>query len=65
VAAGGSAASAGIESGDRIVAVDGDEVRSVAELTTRLYADPPGTELPVTVLRSGYTLTDTVILGDS
>ena len=63
VAPGGSAAQAGLERGDRIVAVDGEGVRSVAELDTRLYAEPPGTELPVTFARAGATRGTTVILG--
>ena len=65
VAAGGSAAQAGLVRGDRIVSVDGAEVRSVAELTTRIYADPPGTELPVTFVRDGTTVNTTAVLADS
>ena len=65
VAAGSPAQQAGIGPGDRIVAVGGGGVRSVAELTTRLYAEPPGTELAVTLVRSGATVTDTVVLGNS
>ncbi len=65
VAAGSSAAQAGLRHGDRIVAVDGAVVRSAAELSTRLYADPPGTELPVTVVRGGDTVATTTVLGDS
>lgn len=63
VAPGGSAAQAGLDRGDRIVAVDGAVVRSVAELGTRLYADPPGTEIPMTYVRDGTTLSGTVVLG--
>ncbi len=65
VVAGGSAAQAGLENGDRIVSVGGAEVRSVAELVTRLYADPPGTELPVTFVRAGVIISTTAVLGDS
>jgi S1-C subfamily serine protease len=61
---GGSAAQAGLERGDKIVGVDGETVRSVAELTTRLYAEPPGTELPVSFVRHGVTFATTVVLGD-
>lgn len=65
VASGSPAARAGLVLGDRIVSVDGAEVRSVAELDTRLYADPPGTELPVTFVRDGTTVDTTAVLGDS
>jgi putative serine protease PepD len=63
VSAGGSAAQAGLDRGDRIVTVDGDGVRSVAELGTRLYADPPGTELPMTYVRDGAVHSSTIVLG--
>jgi putative serine protease PepD len=65
IVAGGSADQAGLERGDRIVSVDGAGVRSAAELDTRLYADPPGTELPVTFVRNGATFNTTVVLGNS
>ena len=64
MAAGGSADQAGLRPGDRIIAVDAGEVRSVAELTTRLYAEPPGTELSVRFVRGGRTPDTTVVLGD-
>jgi len=65
VVTGGSAAQAGLEFGDRIVSVDGAPVRSVAELVTRLYADPPGTELPLTFVRGGAVRSTTAVLGNS
>ncbi len=65
VEAGSSAAQAGLEDGDRIVAVDGAQVRSVAELETRLYADPPGNELPVTFVRGDTVVNTSAILGNS
>jgi S1-C subfamily serine protease len=37
----------------------------VAELTTRIYADPPGTELPVTFVRDGTAVSTTAVLADS
>lgn len=64
VTPGSSAARAGLEQGDRIVAVDGSGVRSVAELATRLYADAPGTEVPITFVRDGATVATTAVLGD-
>jgi S1-C subfamily serine protease len=63
VAAGGSAAQAGLDTGDRIVAIDGAVVQSVAELGTRLYADPPGTEIPMTYVRDGTVHSGTIVLG--
>jgi S1-C subfamily serine protease len=65
VVPGSSAARSGLEQGDRIVAVDGSGVRSVAELATRLYAEAPGTELPITFVRGGATMDTTAVLGDS
>ena len=65
VVTGGSAAQAGLQDGDLVVAIDGAEVRSKAELSTRLYADPPGTEVPVTLVRSGATVHITPVLSDS
>ena len=65
VASGGSADQGGLQRGDRIVSVDGAGVHSVAELDTRLYADPPGAELPVTFVRNGATFNTTVVLGNS
>ncbi len=59
----GAAARAGLVTGDRITAVAGHAVRSVAELATRLYADPPGTELSVTAERDGTMMRTTVLLG--
>lgn len=65
VVPGGSAAQAGVLPGDRIVGVDGGVVRSTAELDTRLYAEPPGTEVPVELVRSGRVVHTTATLADS
>jgi S1-C subfamily serine protease len=54
---GGAAAQAGIRVGDSIVDIDGRTVRSLADLRTRLYADPPGASLTVTYHRNGATAT--------
>ena len=48
--------------GDVITGVDGQEIRSAAELATRTYGDAPGAEVLLTVLRDGYTLDATVVL---
>jgi putative serine protease PepD len=53
----GAAARAGIQVGDSIVDIDGRPVRSLADLRTRLYADPPGSTLTVTYHRNGATAT--------
>jgi putative serine protease PepD len=53
----GAAARAGIQVGDSIVDIDGRPVRSLADLRTRLYADPPGSTLTVTYDRNGATAT--------
>ena len=62
VTTGGAAAQAGLRVGDVIVGVDGNDVRSVAELNTRLYADPPGSALRFTVVRDGVTFHTIVVL---
>jgi len=58
----GPAAQAGLRVGDTVVAVDGGAVHSVAELRTRLYAEPPGTAVPVTFVRDGVQATTTAVL---
>ncbi len=58
----GPAAQAGLEVGDTIVAVEGEAVHSMAELSTRLYADLPGTWLQVTFDRAGTERTAGVVL---
>lgn len=53
----GAAARAGIQVGDSIVDIDGRPVRSLADLRTRLYADPPGSTVTVTYHHNGTTAT--------
>jgi S1-C subfamily serine protease len=65
VTSGGAGDRAGLQPGDVLVGVDGDSVRSVAELDTRLYGDPPGSELRVTVDRDGSTFNTMVVLTDA
>jgi regulator of sigma E protease len=55
VVPGWPAAAAGLQRGDSIVAVDGREVRSWAELTA-IVSDAAGRELRLTVLRHGISL---------
>ncbi len=65
VSAGSPAAAAGLGAGDVIEAVDGDAVRSMADLRTALYSDPPGTSIGVTFERDGSTMTLPVVLADT
>ena len=65
VDSGSPAAIGGLLPGDVIVAIDGYQVHSTAELRTRLYPDPPGTALDVTFQRAGTTLATSVVLGDN
>jgi S1-C subfamily serine protease len=60
----GAAAQAGLRPGDVVEAVDGQGLRSVAELDTRLYGDPPGSQLRLTVRRDGITFQTVVVLTD-
>lgn len=53
----GAAARAGMQVGDSIVDIDGRPVRSLADLRTRLYAEPPGAAVTVTYDRNGTTAT--------
>ena len=60
----GAAAQAGLHPGDVVESVDGQRLRSVAELDTRLYGDPPGSQLRLTVRRDGVTFQTVVVLTD-
>ncbi|MGA3147419.1 MAG: S1C family serine protease [Acidimicrobiales bacterium] len=56
------ASMAGLEPGDVITAIDGYPVQSAAELRSRLYPDPPGTDLAVTFERGGTTAEVSVVM---
>ncbi len=58
------ASDAGLDPGDIITGVDGHQVHSTAELRSRIYADPAGTDLAVTFERGGETMTTSVILAE-
>ena len=62
VASESAAAQAGLRSGDVVVGVDGQAVTSAADLSTRLYGEPPGTELRCSVERGGVLLHPSIIL---
>jgi S1-C subfamily serine protease len=59
----GPAAAAGIQAGDVIVAVAGDEVTGNASLQERLLEHEPGETVEVTLVRDDETLTVQVTLG--
>jgi S1-C subfamily serine protease len=58
------AAYAGLDPGDIITGVDGHQVHSTAELRSRIYADPAGTDLAITFERGGATMTTWVVLAE-
>jgi S1-C subfamily serine protease len=60
VATGSPAAQSGLEEGDVVTAVNGYRVLSDAELKTWMYSMPPGTDVKITVERSGSPITETV-----
>jgi len=62
---GGPAAVAGLKPGDIITGIDGYAVHSTAELRSRLYPDPPGTELAVSIERANIPATVPVVLADA
>jgi serine protease DegQ len=64
VVRGGPAAEAGIEEGDILTALDGDEVRSVEEFLAALRGKEPGDEVAVALVRGGEQEEVTVTLTD-
>ena len=63
VRSGTPAARGGLETGDVVTAIDGEEVGSADELRTRIDAQKPGDEIELTIRRDGDTDTLTVTLG--
>ena len=57
------AASAGLRTGDVILAVDGEPVEDHRDLTRRIAGIAPGTEVPITVFRKGREATLDVRIG--
>ncbi len=64
VRSGGPAASAGLEGGDRITAINGDAVRNFAELQGTIGTYSPGDTISVTIVRGGRTQSVEVTLGE-
>jgi len=62
---GGPAASAGIRRGDRILALDGQEMQSSSDVTLFVQGARPGDEIELTVLRETEILPVRVVLGSS
>jgi len=62
---GSPAANSGIRRGDRILALEGQEMRSASEVTLFVQAGRPGDQLELTVLREGEILPVRVLLGSS
>ena len=59
-----AAEKAGIEQGDIILKLDGRDVGEVAEFRNRVAANPPGTELTLTVVRDGKEMEISVVTGE-
>jgi S1-C subfamily serine protease len=62
VFSGSPAASAGIQPGDVVTAVDGHKVSDLADLRARLYTTPPGKAVDVTIDRGGTLQAIAVVL---
>ena len=63
VVAGSPAESAGIRPGDRILAIDGQEVHAPDALTQLVRSGRPGDEIEVTLLRSGEIFAVQAVVG--
>jgi Do/DeqQ family serine protease len=65
VAPGSSAAAAGLESGDLIIAVDGTPLHTVAEMHKKIDFAHLGDRMTLTILRDGQTMTAKVAIESS
>ncbi|MFJ5288347.1 S1C family serine protease [Streptomyces sp. NPDC088348] len=65
VAPGGPGAAAGIEPGDIVTGVDGEQVHSAQDLIVRIRAHRPGDRLALTVRRDGRVRPVTLSLGSA
>jgi putative serine protease PepD len=63
VTPGGPAAKAGIQTGDVIVAVDGEKITTADELIVAIRRHQPGQRISMTYVRGGTRRTVTVLLG--
>lgn len=60
----GPAAEVGLEAGDVILAIDGEEIRDATDLTATLARREPGEQVRLTVFRDGERRSVTVELGE-
>ncbi|TVR20266.1 MAG: PDZ domain-containing protein, partial [Nitriliruptor sp.] len=60
----GPAGEAGLEVGDIVVDIDGEEVTTMADLAGRIQQRSPDEDVEVTVIREGEELSTTVTLGE-
>ncbi len=63
VVPGSAADQAGLQTGDTVVALDGDDVTGAESLTAQVRERAPGTEVTLSVVRSGESLNVPVVLG--
>ena len=59
-----AAANGYIEKGDIIVAIDGDDIKTYADMMDAMHAKKPGDSITVTVVRHGTRAEQTFALGD-
>lgn len=62
---GSPAADAGIREGDLVLAMDGQEVRTIEELVTMVSALRPGYDTEATILREGEILPVRIVIGSN
>ena len=60
----GPAVAAGLEAGDIVIAIDGEDITSMADLAGRIQQRSPGEDVEVTVIRDGEEVGVTVPLGE-
>lgn len=64
VVSGGPAAEAGLEPGDVLLAVDGQPILDARSTMSEIASIPPGTSLPLTIVRSGERMELTLEVGE-
>lgn len=64
VVSGGPASQAGLEPGDVLLAVDGQPILDARSAMSEIASIPPGTSLPLTIVRSGERMEMTLEVGE-